>query len=393
MPHQTDPVEALFERSGDGPLAGIVIADFGRVLAAPYCTMLLADMGATVLKVESLDGDETRSWMPPVFEGASTYNMSINRNKHSIALDFRDEDDLAIAKSLAAKCDVLVENFKPGGLVRFGLDYDRVQLVNPDVIYASVTGFGTAGGADLPGYDLLVQGAAGLMSLTGDADTVPYRAGLAVFDVFTGLHTCIAILAALQHRMKTGDGQRVEVDLMSVALSSMVNQTAAYAIAGVTPKRIGNEHPSIYPYSPFPTSDGNLIVAIGNDRQFVAFAELIGAPGLSTDLRFLTNQDRSMNRDELRPVIEVLLRAKATAEWFRLFRIAGLPCAPINSVAEGIQFAESIGLEPIVSVGRGEKTQPGVKNPVTFSLTPVTYDFTPPGLDDSGDAIRAWLEQ
>lgn len=393
MRHLTDPVEALFERSGQGPLAGIVIADFGRVLAAPYCTMLLADMGATVLKVESLEGDETRSWMPPIFEGASTYNLSINRNKHSIALDFRDERDLVVAKSLAAQCDVLVENFKPGGLARFGLDYAHVSAHNPDIIYASVTGFGTAGGADLPGYDLLVQGAAGLMSLTGDADTVPYRAGLAVFDVFTGLHTCVAILAALQHRTKTREGQRVEVDLMSVALSSMVNQTAAYAIAGVTPQRIGNEHPSIYPYSPFPTSDGNLIVAIGNDRQFTAFARLIGAPGLSTDRRFLTNANRSVNRDELRPVIEVLLRAKQTAEWFRLFRAAGLPCAPINSVAEGIEFAEAIGLEPIVTVGHGEKTQPGVKNPVTFSRTPVTYDFVPPKLNEGGDAIRAWLQQ
>lgn len=392
MPQRAEDIDDLFERSGEGPLSGIVIADFGRVLAAPYCTMLLADMGATVLKVESPDGDETRTYMPPVFDDASTYFMSINRNKHSIVLDFRDERDLAVAKSLAAKCDVFVENFKPGGLSRFGLDYDSIQSLNPEVVYASVTGFGATGGADLPGYDLLVQGAAGLMSLTGDVDTVPYRAGLAVFDVFAGLHTCIAILAALQHREKSGEGQLVEVNLMSAALSSMVNQTAAYAIAGVTPHRLGNEHPSIYPYSPFATGDGNLILAIGNDKQFATLAALVGEPNLSADQRFTTNRDRSLNREDLRPILEAHLRGKSTAEWFVLFRDAGLPCAPINSVAEGVQFAESIGLEPIVTIGRGDKTQPGVRNPVTFSRTPVTYDRVPPNLNDSGDSIRAWLQ-
>lgn len=391
MPGRAEDIDALFDRTGEGPLSGVVIADFGRVLAAPYCTMLLADMGATVLKVEGPDGDETRSWMPPVFDDASTYYLSINRNKHSIALDFRDEHDLAVAQALAAKCDVLVENFKPGGLSRFGLDYAAVKKLNPEIVYASVTGFGTAGGADLPGYDLLVQGAAGLMSLTGDADTQPYRAGVAVFDVFAGLHTCVAILAAMRHRTLSGQGQLVEVNLMSVALSSMVNQTAAYAIAGVTPHRLGNEHPSIYPYSPFPTSDGEVILAIGNDKQFDVLAELIGAPGLSADPRFAANRDRSVNRDDLRPILDGLLRSKKTSEWFDLFRAAGLPCAPINSVAQGIQFAEAIGLEPIVTVGRGETTQPGVRNPVTFSRTPVTYDLVPPKLNDSGDAIRAWL--
>ncbi len=391
MSARTEAVNALFERSGEGPLAGIIIADFGRVLAAPYCTMLLADMGATVLKVESLEGDETRSWMPPVFDDASTYYMSINRNKHSIALDFRDEDDLEVARTLAARCDVFVENFKPGGLARFGLDYAAVNAVNPTVLYASITGYGTNGGADLPGYDLLVQGASGLMSLTGDTDTVPFRAGVAVFDVFTGLHACVAILAALQHRMKTGEGQLVELNLMSVALSSMVNQTGAYAIAGVTPRRLGNEHPSIYPYSPFPTSDGELILAIGNDNQFKTFAKLIGAPELPLDPRYVTNRDRSAHRDELRPVLEELMRAKTTTAWFEIFREAGLPSAPINDVAQGVQFAESLGLEPIVTVGHGNKTQPAVRNPVTFSRTPVTYDFVSPKLNESGDAIREWL--
>jgi crotonobetainyl-CoA:carnitine CoA-transferase CaiB-like acyl-CoA transferase len=383
--------EHLFERSATGPLAGIVIADFGRVLAGPYCTMLLADLGATVLKVESLAGDETRSWMPPVVDGESTYYMSVNRNKHSIALDFRNEADLAVAKDLAASCDVVVENFKPGGLASFGLDYESVRAINPQVIYASITGFGTAGGVDLPGYDLLVQGAAGLMSLQGRPDTEPFRAGVAVFDVFTGLHACVGILAALRHLSVTGEGQLIELNLMSSALSSMVNQTGAYALAGVTPTRLGNEHPSIYPYAPFPTSDGDIILAIGNDNQYKHYVSVIGAPELALDERFDSNRNRSRNRNELRPLLEAIMVTKSTSEWFDLMRAAGLPSAPINSIKQGMEFAQSLGLEPIVTVGHGDATQPGVRNPVTYSASPVTYDFMPPSLDGSGAAIRAWL--
>lgn len=391
MTKKTTEFESLFERSGVGPLSGIIVADFGRVLAAPYCTMLLADMGATVIKVESREGDETRTWMPPVFEGGSTYYMSINRNKHSIALDFRDDADLALAKKLAMRADVVVENFKPLGLKRFGLDYASVTAENPTVIYASVTGYGTAGGADLPGYDLLVQGASGLMSLTGSPDTEPFRAGVAVFDVLAGLHTCIAILAALNHRTATGEGQMVELNLMSSALSSMVNQTAGYALAGTVPQRLGNEHPSIFPYSPFATSDGDLIVAIGNDNQFRSFVGVLGVPEIADDPLFAKNKDRSVNRDSLRPLLQERMLLRTTSDWFATLRAAGLPCAPINTVAEGIAFADSIGLEPIVEVGSPGATQPGVRNPVSFSRTPVTYDLIPPALDASGDLIRAWL--
>jgi crotonobetainyl-CoA:carnitine CoA-transferase CaiB-like acyl-CoA transferase len=391
MSQMTPGFEALFERSGVGPLSGLVVADFGRVLAAPYCTMLLADMGATVIKVESIEGDETRTWMPPVYEGTSTYYLSINRNKHSIALDFRDADDLGLAKRLAARADILVENFKPGGLARFGLDYEAVRAANPSVIYASVTGFGTTGGADLPGYDLLVQGAAGLMNLTGAPDTEPFRAGVAVFDVLAGLHTCIAILAALNHRNTTGEGQLVELNLMSSAISSMVNQTAGFVLSGSDPRRLGNEHPSIYPYSPFATSDGDLVLAIGNDKQFRTFAEAIGAPELADDPAFARNKDRSANRVALRPLIEARLLTRTTEEWFTALRSVGLPCAPINTVSQGIAFAESIGLEPVVTVGQDGETQPGVRNPVRFSTTPVTYDLVPPALNASGDLVRAWL--
>jgi len=369
------------------------VADFGRVLAAPYCTMLLADMGATVLKVESPAGDETRAWMPPVHEEESTYYLSVNRNKHSIALNLNEENDLEVARALAAKCDVFVENFKPGGLSRFHLDYESVRSLNENVIYASITGFGTKGGADLPGYDLLVQGAAGLMSLTGDADTEPFRAGVAVFDVVTGLHTAIAILAALYHRSQTGQGQLVELNLMSAALSSMVNQTGAFAIAKAIPERLGNEHPSIFPYSPFPTADGSIILAIGNDAQFETFVRLLNASVLLEDERFQTNASRSLNREILRPLLEDIMRTRSTEEWFIAMRDAGLPCAPINNVAQGVQFAEQLGLDPIVLTGTGNDQQPTIRNPMIFDKTPVTYDFRPPKLNSAGDTIRAWLKQ
>ena len=384
--------DGLFERSAEGPLAGVVIADFGRVLAAPYCTMLLADLGATVLKVESDGGDETRSWVPPVRGDDSTYYLSVNRNKHSIALDLHDADDLAVAQKLMGSCDVVVENFKPGSLTKFGLDYERVAVTNPSVIYASITGFGTAGGVDLPGYDLLIQGASGLMSVTGAAETEPFKSGFAVFDVFTGLHACIAILAALRHRDATGEGQRVELNLMTTAFSAMVNQSAAYALGGVVPTRLGNEHPSIYPYAPFGTKDGDIIMAIGNDKQFAAFADALGAPEVATDARFATNPLRSQNRDELRPLLNEILMTRSAAQWFTLFRERGIPCAPINSVKQGFEFAESLGLEPTVTVGHGSDSQPGIRNPVTYSRSHVTYDLAPPALDGSGDAIRAWLD-
>src|SRR5215470_9038658 len=240
----TDP-----DRSG--PLSGLLIADFSRVLAGPYCTMLLADLGADVIKVESPAGDDTRSWMPPVTEdGVSTYFLAINRNKRSVALDLKNDRDLVLAKELARRADVFVENFKPGGLARFGLDYESVSAANPRVVYASISGFGSGEGKDLPGYDLMVQAMSGLMSLTGAPDGPPYRAGISLFDVFAGLHATIAILAALNHRNTSGQGQHVEASLLASALSGMVNQTSAYASGGVVPFRMGNAHPSVYPYEP-----------------------------------------------------------------------------------------------------------------------------------------------
>jgi crotonobetainyl-CoA:carnitine CoA-transferase CaiB-like acyl-CoA transferase len=384
-------LEELLARSGQGPLSGTIIADFGRVLAGPYCTMLLADMGATVIKVESPIGDETRAWMPPEHEGKSTYYLSINRNKLSIELDFSDPGDLATARELAARADVVIENFKPGGLEKFGLDYQSVAAQNPDVIFTSITGFGTAGGASLPGYDLLVQAASGLMSLTGAPETEPFRAGVAVVDVFTGMHACIGILAALNHRRVTGEGQRVEVNLMSSALSGLVNQTGAYAIAGVVPTRMGNEHPSIYPYEPIASTISPSPVAIGNDRQFRVLCRELGTPELVEDPRFAFAPDRSRNRLDLRPLLEAALSHATATEWFERLTAAGIPCAPIQDVAAGVQFAERIGLDPIIQAGSGDDSLSGIRNPITFSQTPATYDKAPPELGADTELVRRWL--
>ena len=271
----------MSEPARPGPLSGLLVADFSRVLAGPYCTMLLADLGADVIKVESPGGDDTRSWVPPVTEdGVSTYFLAINRNKRSVALDLKDDGDRALAQELARRADVFVQNFKPGGLARFGLDYDAVSAVNPSIIYASISGFGSGGGKDLPGYDLMVQAMSGLMSLTGDPEGPPYRAGISAFDVIAGLHTTIAILAALNHRNATGEGQHLDASLMASAMSGMVNQTSAYAAGGAVPFRMGNSHPSLFPYEPLPTGDGDLIVTAGNDAQFRKLCEVIGAPEL-----------------------------------------------------------------------------------------------------------------
>lgn len=389
--YSTTSEASIFGRSSDGPLSGILIADFGRVLAGPYCTMLLADLGATVIKIESPAGDDTRAWRPPIHRDDSTYFLSINRNKTSIKLDLRDADDRRTAQRIAERADVVVENFKPGDLARYGLDYDAVSATNKDVVYASITGFGTAGGAQLPGYDLLIQALSGLMDLTGAPDTEPFRSGIAVFDVITGLHACIGILAALRHRDRSGEGQLVEMNLMSSALSGMVNQTAAVVLDAAVPVRLGNEHPSIYPYEPFDTGDGKLVIGIGNDSQYRTFCAAIGRPELAVDPRFEKAPVRSANRQELRPLLLECLSTRTASEWFDILTEAKLPCAPIQDLKAGIEFAQRIGLEPVVTVGRGDGALPGVRNPIRLSKTPVTYDLAPPALDSGAELVRAWL--
>jgi crotonobetainyl-CoA:carnitine CoA-transferase CaiB-like acyl-CoA transferase len=374
-----------------GPLAGLLVADFSRVLAGPYCTMLLGDLGADVIKVESPGGDDTRGWVPPVRDGVSTYYLAINRNKRSVALDLRDESDRDAAAELAHRADIMVENFKPGGLRRFGLDYASVSAANPRIIYASITGFGVGGGKDIPGYDLVVQAMSGLMSLTGDPDGPPYRAGISAFDVITGLHAAIGILAALHHRTRTGQGQHVQANLMSSALSGMVNQTSAYAAGGVVPFRMGNSHPSLFPYEPLPTGAGDMIITAGNDVQFRKLCEVIGAPELADDPRFATTGGRTAHREELRPLLVDRLKLRSAAEWFRELVAVGVPCGPINTVDGGIGFAEQIGLEPVVTAGHGEAGVPTIRHPLTFSATAPRYQLPPPGLDEHGEEIRAWL--
>jgi crotonobetainyl-CoA:carnitine CoA-transferase CaiB-like acyl-CoA transferase len=374
-----------------GPLAGLLVADFSRILAGPYASMLLADMGAEVVKVESPGGDDTRSWMPPVREGRSTYYLAVNRNKRSVALDFRDPDDLALARELAARADVVIENFKPGGLAKFGLDHDSVSAENPGVVYASISGFGSTGGAALPGYDLIVQAISGLMSLTGDPDGEPYRAGISIFDVMSGMQATIGILAALRHREAAGEGQHVEVNLLATALSGMVNQTSAYVAGGVVPFRMGNAHPSLFPYEPLPTADGELIITAGNDGQFARLCEVLGVPELVDDPRFRRNEDRTANRDELRPLLVERLRTRSKQEWFRDIIAAGVPCGPINTIDQGVAFAGEVGLDPVVTVGEGDDAVPSVRNPITFSTTPAAYRLPPPALDEHGDEIRRWL--
>jgi crotonobetainyl-CoA:carnitine CoA-transferase CaiB-like acyl-CoA transferase len=374
-----------------GPLTGLLVADFSRVLAGPYCTQILGDLGAEVIKVEGPGGDDTRHWMPPVHAGIATYYLSVNRNKRSVLLNLKDPDDRAAAAELARRADILVENFKPGGLRQFGLDYDSVRAANPGLIYASITGFGSGGGAHLPGYDLIVEAMSGMMSLQGDADGPPYRAGVAVFDVMSGLQAAIGVLAALDHRRRTGEGQHVEVNLLSAALAGMVNQTGAFVTAGVVPHRMGNSHLSLFPYEPLPTGDGDLVIAAGNDTQFGNLCAVLGVPELAADERFAANSGRTANRDQLRPLLVEQLKARSASEWFDLLIAAGVPCGPINSVAGGVEFAKQIGLDPVVQAGRGETAMPGVRNPLTFSATEPRYDLPPPALDEHGEEIRAWL--
>jgi len=375
-----------------GPLDGLLVADFSRVLAGPYATMLLADLGAEVVKVEGPPaGDETRSWTPPEREGVSTYYLGVNRGKRSIVLDLRDDGDAALARELARRADVLIQNLRPGGMAKFGLGFDDVRRDNPGLVYASISGFGSGAGAELPGYDLLVQGISGLMSLTGSPDGPGYRAGISVFDVMAGNHAVIGILAALRHRDATGEGQHVEVNLLSSALTGLVNHSSAWVAGGVVPYRMGNAHPSVFPYEPFATADADLIVIAANDRQFQRLCGALGIPDVADDERFRRNGDRTKNRDELRPLLEEQLTKRSADEWFDVLTEAGIPCGPINTIDGGFATAERLGLEPVVEVGTGDRALPTTRHPIRFSTTPAVHALPPPDLDEHGAELREWL--
>jgi crotonobetainyl-CoA:carnitine CoA-transferase CaiB-like acyl-CoA transferase len=383
----------MSEHAPDGrpPLTGILVADFSRVLAGPYATMLLADLGADVVKVESPQGDETRGWKPPVRGEDSTYYLGVNRGKRSLALDLRDEQDATVARELARRADVLVENFRPGSLAKFALDHESVRATNPGLVYASITGFGSGAGRHVPGYDLMVQAISGLMSLTGDPDGSPFRAGISVFDVMAGNHAVIGILAALRHRDATGEGQLVEVNLLSSALTGLVNHSSAYVAGGVVPYRMGNAHPSVFPYEPLPTADKELIVTAANDGQFRKLCGVLGIPAVADDARFARNSDRTAHRDELRPVLVERLATRTADEWFDLLVAAGVPCGPINTIDGGFAAAERFELDPVVTVGDGDRAVPTTRHPIRLSRTPARHELPPPELDEHGEALRAWL--
>jgi len=372
------------------PLEGLVVADFSRVLAGPLATVMLADLGADVIKVErSGTGDDTRAWGPPWTADTSAYFTGANRNKRSVDLDLDDPADLELARELARRADVVVENFKTGALDKRGLGYEQVALTNPGVVYCSITGFGSGGGADLPGYDFLAQAVGGLMSITGEADGVPTKVGVALVDVLTSKDATVGILAALRARDRTGRGQRVEVNLLSSLLGSLANQTASYLATGTDPRRMGNRHPSIAPYELLACADGDLAVACGNDGQFRRLATVLGAPELAGDQRFATNPARVAHREELVGALERRLATAEVAHWVEELTAAGVPAGKVGTIGDALALATHLGLEPRVPVGEDQPDQ--VRHPVTYSETPVTRYAAPPRLGEHGDEIRRWL--
>ena len=374
------------------PLEGVVVADFSRVLAGPLATVMLADLGATVIKVERPGaGDDTRAWGPPWTDNSSSYFECANRSKQSVTLDLDDPDDLRLARTLAGRADVLVENFKVGALVSRGLDYESLRAGNPGLVYCSITGFGSSGGAALPGYDFLVQAMGGLMSITGDADGEPMKAGVALVDVLTAKDATIGILAALAARDRTGSGQRVEVNLLSSLLGALANQASAYLATGRVPRRLGNRHPSIAPYETLACKDAPIAVACGNDRQFRRLSETLGAAELADDPRFATNAARVQHRDELVAALESRLRHEAVDAWVERLTGAGVPAGKVGDIADGIALAASLGLDPTVPVG--DTAPPQVRNPVRFSATPVTTYLPPPRLGEHDETVRRWLTE
>ncbi len=374
------------DRNNSGALGPVKILDFSRVLAGPFATMMLADFGAEVTKVERPGGgDETRAWGPPYDErGEATYFQSVNRNKASVVLDLSSEEGLAELRLRAREADVLVENFRPGLMADKGLDYETLRAENPRLVYCSITGFGSGeGGAALPGYDLLIQALGGLMGITGAPDGEPMKVGVAVVDVLAGLFATVGILVALRAREETGEGQLVEVDLYSALLAAMVNQGSAYTIAGVVPERLGNRHPSISPYEVYATAEGELVLAVGNDRQFAALCEELGAPELATDERFATNPDRVANREALGAELERLLAARPAADWAAALLARRVPAGQVNDLGAAFEFAERIGLDPTVEIPREDGSTVNLtRNPIKLSATPATYRSAPPTLPE-----------
>jgi crotonobetainyl-CoA:carnitine CoA-transferase CaiB-like acyl-CoA transferase len=363
-----------------GPLR---VLDFSRVLAGPFATMLLADLGAVVTKVERPGtGDDTRTWGPPFDDaGEATYFQSVNRNKDSLVLDLSDPADLARAHELSAAADVVVENFRPGVMDRLGLGHEALSAANPGLVYCSITGFGRDAGAALPGYDLLIQAVGGLMSITGEPDGEPQKVGVALVDVLAGLFATVGVLAALRHRDATGEGQRVEVDLLSSLLAALVNQGSGYTVAGVVPGRTGTRHPSIAPYELLPAADGDLALAVGTDRQFAALCAVLGTPELAHDARFATNPGRVRHRTALRAELVRSLANRPAADWAADLTAAGVPAGVVNDIAGAFRLAAELGLSPVIDIPRPDgSTVSLTRNPIRLSRTPPHYRSAPPRL-------------
>ncbi|WP_205858418.1 CaiB/BaiF CoA transferase family protein [Pseudomonas viridiflava] len=401
-----------------GALSHIRVLDLSRVLAGPWAGQILADLGADVIKVERpVCGDDTRSWGPPFLKdeaGQNTteaaYYLSANRNKQSVTIDFTRPEGQRLVRKLVAKSDIVIENFKVGGLAAYGLDYASLKAVNPKLIYCSITGFGQTGPyAKRAGYDFMIQGLGGLMSLTGrpdgDEGGGPVKVGVALTDILTGLYSTTAILAALAHRDQSGVGQYIDMALLDVQVACLANQAMNYLTTGVAPKRLGNAHPNIVPYQDFPTADGDFILTVGNDSQFRKFAEVAGQSQWATDPRFLTNKLRVANRGELIPLIRQATVFKTTAQWVDELEAAGVPCGPVNDLAQVFDdpqvLARGLAIELPHALG-GRVAQ--VASPIRLSETPVEYRRAPPLLGEhtsqvlqdllgmSGDEVAALKE-
>jgi crotonobetainyl-CoA:carnitine CoA-transferase CaiB-like acyl-CoA transferase len=384
-------------------LSHITVLDLSRILAGPWAGQLLADLGADVIKVERPGmGDDTRSWGPPFLPDSpgenrtdAAYFLCANRNKKSVAVDITTPEGQAIVRDLARKADVVLENFKVDGLKAYGLDYESLKAINPRLVYCSITGFGQTGPyASRPGYDFLIQAMAGLMSITGraagEAGAGPQKAGVAVTDLLAGLYATIGILAALTHRERTGVGQHVDVALMDVQVACLANQAMNFLIGGNVPKRLGNAHPNVVPYQDFPTADGFMIIAVGNDTQFGRLCAELGLTALATDPRYATNQQRVANRNELVERLCATTRTRTTAQWLAILESAGVPCGPINTIdavfADPQVRARDMQIElPHPVAGKVSL----VANPLRLSETPVTYHTAPPLLGEHTRQVLA----
>ncbi|SAK54151.1 lipid metabolism-like protein [Caballeronia hypogeia] len=390
-----------------GALTGLRVLDLSRVLAGPWSGQLLADLGADVVKVERPGaGDDTRAWGPPWLSdadgqatGESAYFLSANRNKRSVTIDISEPEGQRIVKQLASKADVVLENFKVGGLAQYGLDYASLKAANPRLIYCSITGFGQTGPyAPRAGYDFLIQGMGGLMSLTGRADGTegegPLKVGVALTDVMTGLYATVAVLAALARRERSGEGQHIDLSLLDVQIACLANQAANYLVGGMVPRRMGNAHPSIVPYQDFPTADGYMIIAVGNDGQFAKLCKSLGRPEWAGDARFATNPQRVQHREELIALLRGVTVGRTTDEWVAVMEAAGVPCGPINSLDKVFADPHVQAREMRVEMPHALAEQVSlVANPIRMSESPVQYRRSPPTLGEhTEEVLSGWLD-